>query len=255
MSEVEAGADRVYLPFLDGMRALAAMYVVGHHLWQFAISSGDVPPRWFEAFSIFKYGTFAVAVFLVISGYCLMLPIARRGTTRLPGGFGPFAVRRAKRLLPAYFLVLFSSIVLIGLTPSLRSASGSPWDITLPNPSYGAIGSHVLLVHNWVEEWRWSIDPPMWSIALELQIYVVFAVALLPLVRSIGPRRTAAVAFALSLALVAAGFGFAHPWMLGLFAVGVVAVELTVTGRRPSSARRRVADGCRRGGGGGDRCG
>ncbi len=236
--------ERIYLPFLDGMRALAALFVVLHHLWQYAVLSGQIPPSWFQALSVLKYGTYGVAVFLVISGYCLMLPIARQPVARLPRGFGPFARRRAVRLLPAYFLVLIASILLIVAVPSLRSASGTPWDITLPNLTLGSVTSHVFLVHNWVEAWRWSINPPLWSIALELQIYVVFAVALLPLVRSIGARLTAAVAFVISLALTAAGFGFMHPWMLGLFALGVVAAQVTVGGRQRSSrdtARLAVA--------------
>jgi hypothetical protein len=57
-----------------------------------------------------------------------------------------------------------------------------------------------------------------------------------PLVRSTGARRTAMVAFAfafaLSLALIALGLGFALPWMLGFFAVGVVAAQITVAGRQ-----------------------
>lgn len=225
----------MYLPFLDGVRALAALFVVLHHLWQYAVLSGPIPPQWFQAFSVLKYGTYGVAVFLVISGYCLMLPIARQPVARLPHGFGPFARRRGIRLLPAYFLVLMASILLIIAVPSLRTASGTPWDITLPNLTFGSVTSHVFLVHNWIEAWRWSINPPLWSIALELQIYAVFALALLPLVHSIGVRLTATVAFTVSLALTAAGFGFMHPWMLGLFALGMAAAQVTVGGRQRSS--------------------
>ena len=227
--------ERVYLPFLDGVRALAALFVVFHHLWQYGVLSGPVPPPWFQAFSVLKYGTYGVAVFLVISGYCLMLPIARQPVARLPRGFGPFARRRGLRLLPAYFLVLITSILLIIAVPSLRTASGTPWDITLPNLRFDSVTSHVFLVHNWVEAWRWSINPPLWSIALELQVYAVFALGLLPLVRTIGVRFAAAVAFIVSLALTATGFGFMHPWMLGLFALGVAAAHVTAGGRQRSS--------------------
>lgn len=226
---------RVYLPFLDGMRALAAAFVVAHHLWQYAALSGQVPPAWFEALSVLKYGTYGVAVFLVISGYCLMLPIARRPEARLPRALVPFAARRAERLLPAYFLVLVASIALIAAVPALRAESGTPWDITLPSLTFGSITSHALLVHNWFEAWRWTINPPMWSIALELQIYLVFAIALLPLVRAIGVRWTAVVAFVASIALAGLGFGFAHPWMLGLFALGMVCAQITAGGREGSS--------------------
>jgi len=229
------GHERVYLPFLDGMRALAAAFVVAHHLWQFAALSGQIPPPWFEALSVLKYGTYGVAVFLVISGYCLMLPIAREPEARLPHGFGTFASRRAERLLPAYFLVLVASILLIAAVPALRTESGTPWDITLPSLTFGSITSHALLVHNWFEAWHWTINPPMWSIALELQIYLVFAVALLPLVRAVGVRWTAVVAFVVSTVFAAAGFGFTHPWMLGLFALGMVCAEMTAGGREGSS--------------------
>ena len=144
---------------------------------------------------MFKFGAFAVAVFLVVSGFCLMLPVVRRPEPRLDGGLKPSAQRRATRILPPYFAALGFSTVLILALSQLRRVSGTPWDITLPHFTVAKVTSHLFLVHNWFGDLRWAFDPPLWTVALEFQIYFVFALALLPCWRRFGPAVTMAFAF------------------------------------------------------------
>jgi peptidoglycan/LPS O-acetylase OafA/YrhL len=47
----------------------------------------------------------SVQVFIVLSGYCLMLPVAQAAGT-LKGGLSVFVRRRAIRILPPYFAML-----------------------------------------------------------------------------------------------------------------------------------------------------
>lgn len=223
--------------FIDGMRGAAALYVLMHHIWQFSITSPKTtPPSWFRAASVFKYGSYAVAVFIVISGYCLMLPVLRHGgRTRL----AEFARRRSRRILPPYFVALAASMLAIALFSGLRHTSLKPMDITLPSFTTGKVVSHLLLVHNWSESWHYGFDPPLWSIALEFQIYFVFALLLLPVWRRWGLRAATATAFAISLVPWMLGAGFAAPWMLGMFALGMAAAALSI---EPQMAvwRRRI---------------
>src|SRR5438270_2616521 len=93
------------LPFLDGLRGLAAVYVVLHH------AAMMVPPAGLggvgsAARFVFRHGHYAVAVFIVLSGYCLMLPVARDPCGRLPGGVVGYLGRRARRILPPYYAAL-----------------------------------------------------------------------------------------------------------------------------------------------------
>jgi peptidoglycan/LPS O-acetylase OafA/YrhL len=73
------------LDFLDGIRGLAALYVVIMH------SAMDVDwthtSSWLFAMSpLISEGKLAVAVFIVLSGFCLTLPVANAGGTALRGG-------------------------------------------------------------------------------------------------------------------------------------------------------------------------
>lgn len=88
---------RLHLNFLDGIRAIAALYVLMHHLWlsQRALLPQGWPTGWLA------YGHLAVDVFIVLSGFCLMLPVAR--FKELRGGARHFFARRARRILPPVY--------------------------------------------------------------------------------------------------------------------------------------------------------
>src|SRR3954471_12542899 len=87
-----------HLAFLDGVRGFACFYVMFHHGVLDLPASGSSIYAALSAF--FSEGHYAVDVFIVLSGYCLMLPLLR-----LKGGlpFLPFMLRRAIRILPTYY--------------------------------------------------------------------------------------------------------------------------------------------------------
>src|SRR4051794_25368043 len=58
-----------HLAFVDGLRALAALYVVMHHIWYNAPLTGAFG----SAMDIWRFGRYAVDLFIVLSGFCLML--------------------------------------------------------------------------------------------------------------------------------------------------------------------------------------
>ncbi|HVD88699.1 MAG TPA: acyltransferase family protein, partial [Jatrophihabitantaceae bacterium] len=82
---------------LDGIRGLAALYVVVHHCWLVSFHGypANTGPAWL---GWLVYGHLAVVVFIVLSGFSLAIAPARRGW-RL-GGTVRFAQRRAWRILP-----------------------------------------------------------------------------------------------------------------------------------------------------------
>jgi len=219
----------VHLGFLDGLRGWSAVFVVLHHIWQFAAMGPDYQPlpAWFTVTSFLKFGSWAVAVFIVLSGYCLMLPVVRTPGAFLPRGLGDFLTRRARRILPGYYAAVVFSILFLLLIPPLRRSTGTLWDITsLPVLTPGDLVSHTFLVHNLSEHWQWKLNAPMWSVALEWQIYFLFALVFLPVWRRIGPKSVVALAFALGLAPLTVGFGFASTWFIGLFALGMFAAHI-----------------------------
>lgn len=83
-----ANTPRVRLDFLDGLRGLAALYVVMHHTWDEMGWQGRqalLPLPVQHVMSFFMPGSFAVTIFIVLSGYCLMLPVVRSEDLSLRG--------------------------------------------------------------------------------------------------------------------------------------------------------------------------
>src|SRR4051794_7176791 len=106
------GGPRQRLTGLDGVRGLAALLVVVHHVFLRAFPGYPVYRAPFWA-AWFIYGRFAVVVFIVLSGFSLALSPARHGW-RLDGGLR-FARRRAWRILPPYWAALAFSLALAWL--------------------------------------------------------------------------------------------------------------------------------------------
>jgi peptidoglycan/LPS O-acetylase OafA/YrhL len=220
------------------MRGLAALYVVVFHISQLCQKYADAGPMSRTAgrllvwghFLLLGYGRYAVAVFIVLSGYCLMLPLAQSGQSELPGGLWRFMKRRAWRILPPYYAAMVVSLAVILLVPGMGLRNGLYWDAALPAITPGVIASHMLLVHS-LGPWALRIDPPMWSVAVEWQIYFLFPLVLLPLRKRIG-------SFGAAIACVAMGIGcsallnhwidapFSCGWFLGLFALGAWAATV-----------------------------
>ena len=228
-----------HLQFLDGVRGLSALYVlVSHSLFQSAeglIRSGQkVPSAFQEVLNYAPSGSDAVAVFLVLSGYCLMHPVIRSGSSRLPGGLLHFIHRRSLRILPPYYAALALAIASICFGAFFKHATG----ITDGDKNAavalttGNLISHVLLLHNWSKTWSAGVEPPMWSISVEWQIYFVFSMILLPLWRKVGILPCVLGAFVVGMAPhfllpYFDNFDWMRPWMLGIFALGMLGATIT----------------------------
>lgn len=167
--------------YLDSLRGLAALYVVLHHAYMEVVGA-RVPV--FLPIGV-RVGTFwlgwgqtAVDVFIVLSWYCLMLPVARSDGA-LQSGFWGYMGRRARRILPPYYAALILTLLVIHFVPGMNTAHGLRWDMALPTLKASVVGVHLLLIHTLRPWWAYAIDPPMWSVAVEWQIY--FLLLLLPL--------------------------------------------------------------------------
>jgi peptidoglycan/LPS O-acetylase OafA/YrhL len=156
-----AAPPRLRLGFLDGMRALAAWYVVLHHMWiesypGFPQNTGPWMVGWL------RWGHLAVAVFIVLSGFSLMLGPARNDD-RTVGGNVEFFRRRSWRILPPYWAALVLSMLTIvlftgqytGQTVSLRTVV-----------VYGLLLQDLVFAP--------TPNGAFWSIALEWHIYFLF---------------------------------------------------------------------------------
>jgi peptidoglycan/LPS O-acetylase OafA/YrhL len=218
--------ERSRLGHLDGLRGLAALFVVLHHTWL------TVWPNLFDtqlpvlgaATRVLAFGHFGVVVFIVLSGFCLALPVARSGELR--GGAPRFFARRARRLLPPYYASLALSLLLVWTL--VGSRTGTHWDISVPVDWRGYVGNSLLLGD---VLGGGQINHVWWSVALEWQIYLAF-----PLLVGCWLKFGAGSATALA-GLITGGvwlaidrftlvgavhLGSLMPWFLVLFSLGML---------------------------------
>jgi peptidoglycan/LPS O-acetylase OafA/YrhL len=172
-----------YLPGLDGMRALAVVAVMVYH----------ANPNWLSG------GFLGVEVFFVISGYLItLLLMAERERTGRVDLIG-FWIRRARRLLPALFVMLFlllaySAVFKVSVLGQVRGdmIAGlgyvSNWYQIWVGQGYAATGDFAPLRH-------------LWSLAVEEQFYLLWPVVMLFMLRN-GTRKLANTALVLVLAAV-----------------------------------------------------
>lgn len=173
-------AAKTHLAYVDGLRAFAALYVVLNHAWLQTWpwdTYGDHPHGWLLALTGWlNHGVFAVVVFIVISGFCLMMPVVKREGALGPRGARKFFLRRARRILPPYYAALALSIVLgAGL---LAARTHSLYDESRPITAWGVV-AHILLIQNVHLRTLYEISSPFWSIAVECQVYLLFPLLLL----------------------------------------------------------------------------
>ena len=218
------------LNFLDGIRGLCALYITIYHAQLYAghwIKRAELEDFLKPWHFFFSYGSYAVPIFLVLSGYCLTIPIAIKNEKKLNRGFSTYIKRRARRILPPYYVALGLILALIMVVPILQVPHNTNWDTKLPINA-GVILSHLLLVHNVSKEWLFKINGPMWSIAIEWQLYFVFPV-LLFFWRKLGLIGTTALSLfvGISLSKLSVTAHVMHVWFLGLFVLGMLAAAVS----------------------------
>ena len=218
-------AARQRLAGLDGIRGLAALYVLMHHIFERAFPGYPVDnaPAWA---GWFIYGRFAVVVFIVLSGFSLSLSPARHGW-RLDG-LSRFAYRRARRILPAYWAALAFSLAVAWLI--------------IPPPGQAIPTTKTVLVNSFlVQNFTGAPSPnrSLWSMAVEAQLYILFPLLLL-LVRRF---RASVMLAAVTLVVVVVGIVGPHvpgldafvirsaPDLAALFALGILAAGIVTASR------------------------
>jgi peptidoglycan/LPS O-acetylase OafA/YrhL len=225
-------SQRTKFHFLDGIRGLCAIFIAMYHAKLFTghgLETNDLPAIFRPISDLLSLGHFSISFFIVLSGFCLMIPVAKSATGQLNGGTLAYLKRRARRILPPYYYALAIFVFLIWALPMLNIKQGTAWDSKIPM-GLDSIVAHIFLIHNFSKEWVIKINGPMWSVATEWQIYFVFPI-LISLWRKYG--FIASTTFGLLLGLIPSlilspenDFRWAHPWYVGLFALGMASAVL-----------------------------
>jgi peptidoglycan/LPS O-acetylase OafA/YrhL len=232
-----------HLNFLDGVRSVAALVVVFHHAWlqswPYTMYPVAKPSGILGALTGWlAFGKLAVTAFIVISGFCLMLPVVRFNKAVEPKRF---FLRRCRRLLPPYYAALAIAILLDFFL--LKARTGTLYDGSLPITLTGLL-SHLTLVQNFTS-YPFQIAGPFWSIAVEFQIYLFFPFFVLVYKRwGILPTLalTTIFGYIASFAFASVGFDNTFSHFIAMFGFGMAAAHFAFT--LQESAWRRAAIIC-----------
>jgi peptidoglycan/LPS O-acetylase OafA/YrhL len=171
---------------LDGIRGVAAVWVLMFH-YRFSDSFQTTFPLLHR---LVKQGEMGVAMFFVVSGYCLTA--SARSALNRNESIGKFLYRRVKRIYPPFWCSLACVAAIpfvIEAFSSLKTGAYTP--PSADNPHYGFLAYDL---------WHWlrvvtlsqafypsgqtigekftSINAVYWSLAIEVQFYAVVALAL-----------------------------------------------------------------------------
>jgi peptidoglycan/LPS O-acetylase OafA/YrhL len=187
-----------YMPGLDGLRAIAVLSVIAFHLDRDAVPGGQL----------------GVGIFFTLSGYLitdlLLAQLSARGKIKL----GSFWLARARRLLPALFVMLAIVIAWVTIFGPAQ-----------PDQFREGVFSGVFYFNNWEQIAnnssyfaRFADESPLihlWSLSLEEQFYILWPFLLLigtklvrerPLASGVRPR----------LALVTVGLAIASSILMAV---------------------------------------
>ncbi|MBS0205658.1 MAG: acyltransferase [Planctomycetes bacterium] len=156
-----------FIPAIDGLRSLAIMAVIMHHLGGYVAQK--TPGLNFEdarqtaVYRLINVGNCGVQLFFVISGFILALPFAeQRLRDGKPVRLKTYLWRRITRLHPPYLLNLAVMTVLL---------------ILIKHESWADLSPHLLAssfyLHNFVYHSMSSVNFVAWSLEIEVQFYLL----------------------------------------------------------------------------------
>lgn len=163
--------SRKHLDFLDEIRGVAILAVFLYHALGPAFGRNELAwGHWFSDFNVpspflfflpLSVGWCGVAIFFVVSGFCIHLSFVRRPEWR------DFFLRRFFRIYPPYFFAV------------LLFALFLPWSHAGYWPAgLAQVTSHLALVHNLFSDTFFGINGPFWSIGVEVQLYLLYPLLL-----------------------------------------------------------------------------
>ena len=215
-------------PLLDGYRAIAAFMVLTTHV---AFNTGEI--RTPVIGPLLGRMDFGVTLFFLLSGFLLYRPWARAAMVDSRGpAVGSYALRRAARILPAYWVMVACTLLLL---PEIQPVRWQAWPV------------HLGLLHIYIPGFTLEGLTQTWSLATEISFYV-----LLPVLAWIAGRRgrgrpdasaryqlgvlavAVAVAWVFTVLRVSGGLGSSTitgywlPGFLDWFALGMAAAVIQV---------------------------
>ena len=159
-----------YIPSLDGIRALSVLAVIVYHANKLWLPGGFL----------------GVEVFFVISGYLITLLLLAESEKNGTVSLKEFWLRRARRLLPALWVVVLGVVVFAALFQ--REILGTLRGDVIAALFYGFNWFQVWVGTSYFTSFEFVPLRHLWSLAVEEQFYLIWPVVML-VVAKFGKRR------------------------------------------------------------------
>jgi len=149
------------IDIIDGLRGIAILMVVCFHYWQISwISFGSID-------FIAQSGFIGVELFFFISAFCIFYPYALHIFEGIrEQSIKEFFLKRADKIIPSYILAIV--LILTFQQGTFSSLREQLWNIF----------THIIFIHNFFPETYYSINGVFWSLAVEIQFYILFPIIL-----------------------------------------------------------------------------
>lgn len=147
------------LDVLDGMRGIAILLVLWYHIWEISWLPAPLAALQF----IPETGFIGVHLFFYISGFVIFYPFVRaKFESRIAPTWGHFAYRRTIKIVPSYLLSL---VVVLAIGYAHYNSAGA---------AFKPILTHLLFIHTWFSDTYGSLNGVLWTLAVEVQFYLIF---------------------------------------------------------------------------------
>lgn len=148
--------QQVYLPNLQGLRAIAACIVLAWHVYQFFPSFG-LSGEHDDVASV------AVTLFFVLSGFLITFLLLREKELFGNISIKQFYIRRILRIWPLYYFAVLLSLLLLPFLDGVEA----PRELFFPYLAYFLLFPNLPFVFQCTV----SLITPLWSIGIEEQFY------------------------------------------------------------------------------------
>jgi peptidoglycan/LPS O-acetylase OafA/YrhL len=146
--------------WLDGLRAVAVLLVLGRH--------ADIREHGLPLLSVWHRGGWVgVDLFFVLSGFLVSGLLFREYQQERDFSMARFLIRRGLRIYPAFYVLLFGTLILTLVLP-------------IPKTSVRAYVAELLFVQNYFR----GVWNHTWSLAVEEHFYLTLPLLLIWLLRS-----------------------------------------------------------------------
>lgn len=195
------------LDALDGLRGLAALGVLVLHVWMFSYGDSGKPPKGLLDFSLGEL-RLGVQLFFVLSGFLIFRPFAAAvlDGKRTGPDLKRYIIRRAARILPAYWLAVGASFLLLKHLDHPMQVDPAQLPVFF-----------VFAENHFLETIK-HLDPPMWTLAIEVSFYAALPVFGLLAIKLLAGRAHSRAALLTATLLVVAGgvlstiLAYTHHW-------------------------------------------